>query len=1151
MIILPTAKEGGWRRAHSNNPRGLLRPQAAKASQRGVALIMTLAMLAILTIMLVAYVSTVSSDRQSTRNYGQGLKAEEVAEGGLAQIVGQLEAEITDTGSKSTLLTNAAVAASAAYSIYRPQAPSNAIPERMSLLAGISGIDTIVKVSQPGAPLFTTTAQTGANTNFASSLSTTNLSLNGRSITAAQWNRPDLVPVAGTNNFPVPNWIFVGRNGPVIPTGANLSGSLTNANAILGRYAYVVYDTSGLIDINVAGYPSAAATSAGNKGILPWVDLSQLPSSPNLDQIVGWRNQANAAGYASYVTNWSTNGFMQVASGDTTFLSRQELIAYFTTNGWTDALPYLTTFSRELNGPVWGPLTNLAASGNFAYLTNQYLPTSMSGGTTNVNPFILNPRIKTTYTNNFGIVRNAGEPLVKYRFPLDKLALLSAGTDTVDIKKYFGLVPASDYSSTYQHWIYTNPNGTGTTPTNAIQTLDAVSALGRDPDFFELLQAGILNGSLGLAGRSDIATAISPDPDASAACQIIRIGANIIDQWDADSYPTIISFQSPTTTGSTSNNFYGVEDLPYINKFIFKAWSPPPYVPYTNSVSPGTIQPSTFQLWVYFELWNPHRNLGNSTGQRPSNFRIIPTSGVIGSNYYVYIDWFDANSNVYFYPVIGNSTTPIQYSSLPGGDAITFTVKPTDFREPAMISTTLNSASPAVPTAVVSNGVAGLRLGPPDPSVPAAGTPAGNNAAVLWPPPVSGGVRPIWYAALLGTVVWDLQYQDGGGTWRTYSTFAGFDNSTAAAASPNTALSMGPLISGISTNASPTAPFYAKSDPRTQRWAASLSASNPDSYPAVYGTTNTTGIGYTLTPAPGVIDTPIIEYLPFYPHLQISGAVGPYRFDMYAVNDPSVKPVGSYFTGSTNVTALASNSYYADRDGLFRPGDADKSYAASSSPLYTGDPSRPVVLNRPFQSVGELGYAFRDMPWKTLDFFSTNSADFALLDLFSLSEGPVLAGRVNPNTASTQVLAALLSGAATSWSSGSTNTLSTGNASTVASLLHGIVTNTATGGPFLSRADLVPRFMGLMLTNNSTLSAVSPKGLKTEAEAVTRSLAESANTRTWNFLIDVIAQSGRYPPGTASPADFMVEGERRYWLHIAIDRYTGQIVDQQLEVVNE
>jgi hypothetical protein len=58
-------------------------------------------------------------------------------------------------------------------------------------------------------------------------------------------------------------------------------------------------------------------------------------------------------------------------------------------------------------------------------------------------------------------------------------------------------------------------------------------------------------------------------------------------------------------------------------------------------------------------------------------------------------------------------------------------------------------------------------------------------------------------------------------------------------------------------------------------------------------------------------------------------------------------------------------------------------------------------------------------------------------------------------------------------------------------------------------------------------------------------------------MIDVIAQSGRYPPTVTAnpqPADlpkFIVEGEQRYWVHVAIDRFTGQVIDKQIEVVNE
>ena len=49
----------------------------------------------------------------------------------------------------------------------------------------------------------------------------------------------------------------------------------------------------------------------------------------------------------------------------------------------------------------------------------------------------------------------------------------------------------------------------------------------------------------------------------------------------------------------------------------------------------------------------------------------------------------------------------------------------------------------------------------------------------------------------------------------------------------------------------------------------------------------------------------------------------------------------------------------------------------------------------------------------------------------------------------------------------------------------------------------------------------------------------------------VKAQSGPYPPTASNLSQFVVEGEKRYWLHIAIDRFTGEVIDQQLEAVYE
>jgi hypothetical protein len=66
-------------------------------------------------------------------------------------------------------------------------------------------------------------------------------------------------------------------------------------------------------------------------------------------------------------------------------------------------------------------------------------------------------------------------------------------------------------------------------------------------------------------------------------------------------------------------------------------------------------------------------------------------------------------------------------------------------------------------------------------------------------------------------------------------------------------------------------------------------------------------------------------------------------------------------------------------------------------------------------------------------------------------------------------------------------------------------------------------------------------------------------TRTWNLFIDVIAQTGKYAPGTTDITQankFTVEGEKRYWLHIALGRDLNpdgsvDVLGTQLEEVIE
>jgi hypothetical protein len=90
-----------------------------------------------------------------------------------------------------------------------------------------------------------------------------------------------------------------------------------------------------------------------------------------------------------------------------------------------------------------------------------------------------------------------------------------------------------------------------------------------------------------------------------------------------------------------------------------------------------------------------------------------------------------------------------------------------------------------------------------------------------------------------------------------------------------------------------------------------------------------------------------------------------------------------------------------------------------------------------------------------------------------------------------------------------------------------------------------------LLTQLAADPSVTGLGSKEARELVMRAFSDACQTRTWNLLIDIIAQSGRYATTATSLAGFLVEGEQHYWVHVAIDRFTGQVIDKQIETVNE
>ncbi|MGC3990871.1 MAG: hypothetical protein QM796_14575 [Chthoniobacteraceae bacterium] len=221
-----------------------------------------------------------------------------------------------------------------------------------------------------------------------------------------------------------------------------------------------------------------------------------------------------------------------------------------------------------------------------------------------------------------------------------------------------------------------------------------------------------------------------------------------------------------------------------------------------------------------------------------------------------------------------------------------------------------------------------------------------------------------------------------------------------------------------------------------------------------------------------------------------------------------------------------------------------------------------VILNRPFLTVGELGYVFSDTPWKNLDFSTPESGFAPLLDAFCINDTDnadgVVAGKVNLNTRQAPVLQAILSGAYKDEYGGHAAPLTTVEAQTLATALI-TRTTTTSKGPLTNLGDLVGKWKSGSgatavydgYSADLTSTDVYTNNISRYRESAIRALATAGQTRVWNLMIDVVAQTGRYPQSATTLDKFMVEGEQRYWVHVAIDRLTGNVVDKQIEVVKE
>jgi Tfp pilus assembly protein PilX len=1126
--------------------------------RHGVTLILVLSFVLLLTAVVLVFLSRAMNARLLSSGSLKQSSSDQFALSALDVVTGNLKQEIAS--SSTSTYTPYPNPAQPTYQVYRPLSSTNAVPIRFGNPSGSP---------DPTPNLVRISSRSDNGQSFPSSLasavnSTTDASVNGRSVTLPRWNSHYLLPVqnsatAGSDSTPVssfapPDWVLVtDTGGPTVLTAPSPS--------VIGRYAYAIYDEGGLLDVNVAGYPSKSTTAqCGDKLGLAYADLTQLalPSAPNtslltttdVDNLVGWRNYASvqpSGSFGSFTISTSTQtqsffnliannvtGFLTVNNAtfnsltDQAFLSRQQLIKYIASTG-TDttshanslhnALQYLGTFSRDLNAPSWSPSTPSGSTIDYAGLSK----TSAA-----INRDVLDVRVTSTFTRADGTIAQVGEPLVKYRFPLNRLqgisyqgintgtlSTLSNGALSVataaTIQRDFGLVWVPGTSSgitndvhSASHWNYCGPSGSSIQ--NGIATLGLIG--NREPNFFELLKAAILSGSLGRDAGPNGSYLVNYErgpasgfqtSDLNIDFQVIQLGANIIDQSDTDSYPTEIHFDDPGN-GNAETPFYGIENLPYMQRVIARTVG--------NYDSTGTLILGA-QGWYQAELWNPHQNFGyNNPSAVPTVFRFcgIGTSALFLAS--------------------GTNSSSLDLSQ---SGFLQFTASAAACREPTLLCNDPSSPGLGTPSYL-------------SPSVIISGTNGTNTCTTL--STISGiytgtiaipdgnpsvGFEPQNCALL-------LQYQGPppGNLWTTYTV-------------------MRNLMGKHDWSSQQVAFYYAHVDPRTDRFGTTLGQ---------WTYTNTfTAPGHSIRPdrAPGLVG------YDFFPCPTSGFNYPPGNGDSQIFNNFYMGTLSDNVNATTMPSGgLLSDPCYADPDGIVRPADGayGQDTAGYGRPLIPNTAqgnydSRPIILNRPFRNVGELGYAFRDEPWKNVDFFTSSTGDAGLLDFFCINETttttPMVAGTVNLNTRQAPVLQSILAGAIKDETgTGSSPPGPPIPSSEAASIASAIVawtqSSSSSEGPFQYRGDLLTKAASTLV---ATTADTADQQIKIRREAALRALSDVATTRTWTLLVDLVAQVGHYPPGSTSLKQFVVDGEKRYWLHLTLDRYTGQVVDRVLEPVYE
>lgn len=1199
-----------------------------KQGQQGFALVLVLAIMVLLAGITLAFFSLASQQRTIASRSAAQTKVNLLTGSALETILGDLHLEIT-AGSQELTPTQTIANGE---DIFRPILVPHADSTRFTLAPsvtpqanGAGGVRNLLKVSKSGLPFHTLRSgyralpDSGANGRArASAISTSTPALSGTRFLPRRWLKPKLMTAAEETAFVatgaanVPDWIYLNRAGGN-PTAFTTSDRARLSNAevgnpdyVIGRFAYLIYDVGGLIDINLAGNALTADSNA-RRGRLhqlnPDATIPGVDTTTFSNFIRNWRSPSTSAN-ETYL-NEPQQDFLEVSPGDQAFINRQDFLAYATSGTSAlapEALPYFTINNRDKNAPHFEPNPDRPVATPGA---GEPTPSQM-------NPNLLLARFTTSATLTRGadpdVTVRAGTPVMPRRFPLSKLALLSeANPNANSLLYFFGLTRRGDGI-----WEYSaHRNG-------RIMRLDEVAAENREPNFFEVLQAFISTDSLGKSGGNSMSR--DDAKDSLRNLQVLRIGANIIDQWDGDNIPTTLFY--PSGIPGEFLELYGTENLPYINQLTITAYRPP-------------HARNRIQMWGLFDVWNPHQNASQIPGDI-QEFRIIPLAGQarLTARYALQYGSFSFDEVSQFYENAGGTLVESSFGnivSLNANRSLTFPSNQT-FPEPTTVggaAPTSESdtpgvllvdvnmdfapdgsarANPAVPeksqrtaalqtklNAVMDAGAPytanqsysttalGDRLHPAGTAITGLNTTFWSCSPAL---PGSGatsapttiyakfGVKAHsalqFFPSSIDPLSFALQAKVNN-QWRTIQKVEDVyrrgsvglhmrewrSNPTRMMENTHHSKSDATLTdcyyvwrsNGSTDSGGATGESLIRFDPRSSRFGLSTTAKNGSGFSL--RTANTAWDYQELWSTSGLPkpDRWMVTRGRFRAGANDDeNSSGSFGFNFwFPGSNPVYSAPGGVITNNPDALNASHPMRYSDRDGVIRPGDG----IFGATPTLSGQTaSRPIILNRPFRSVGELGHVFRDLPWKTLDFSTRHSADLGLLDAFSVDESTeaeaLVAGKINLNSAGKEVLTAMLKDTSLRLGDISPSVSAATMTSTSAAAIADAILLARQTGPFHHVSDIVPRVL-----NKSGPDVLAGTTVKAEREAAVRTLASLGTTRTWNLFIDLVVQSGRFSPSAPSGGDFAVQGQQRTWIHLAVDRFTGKVLSVDKEVVDE